>query len=191
MEKELFFWLNSIQYRALKSKVIIIGSHMDKIDPKLMEDEINMISNKIKNVYDKIISNISEKLLDNKIEIISCSYWENPKLNEKYSNNKIWFYPVSGTEGWNIKYLEDIIRGFSFETVVRKEFIELKERILLIRKEKLESRTNPTLPKEELSSIILEYFDNKNEEISRNMKLLHELEFILDFENGYLMYLNL
>jgi len=130
-------------------------------------------------------------LQDNKIEIISCSYWENPKLNEKYSNNKIWFYPVSGTEGWNIKYLEDIIRGFSFETVVRKEFIELKERILLIRKEKLESRTNPILPKEELSSIILECFDNKNEEISRNMKLLHELGFILDFENGYLMYLNL
>jgi len=130
-------------------------------------------------------------LQDNKIEIISFSYWENPKLNEKYSNNKIWFYPVSGTEGWNIKYLEDIVRGFSFNTVVRKEFIELKERILLIRKEKLESGTNPTLPKEELSSIILEYFDNKNEEISRNIKLLHELEFILDFENGYLMYLNL
>jgi len=59
MEKELFFWLNSIQYRAPKSKVIIIGSHMDKIDPKLMEDEINMISNKIKNIYDKIISNIT------------------------------------------------------------------------------------------------------------------------------------
>jgi len=59
LEKELFFWLNSIQYRALKSKIIIIGSHMDKIDPKLMEDEINMISNKIKNIYDKIISNIT------------------------------------------------------------------------------------------------------------------------------------
>ena len=130
-------------------------------------------------------------LQDNKIEIISCSYWENPKLNEKYSNNKIWFYPVSGKEEWNIKYLEEQIRKFSFNTVVRKEFIELKERILSIRKEKLESGKNLILSKEELSSIILEYFDNKNEEISRNMKLLHELEFILDFENGYLMYLNL
>ena len=70
MENELFFWLNSIQYRAPGSKVIIIGTHMDTIDPKLMEEEINMISNKIKNIYDKIISNISEKLQDNKIEII-------------------------------------------------------------------------------------------------------------------------
>ena len=51
MEREIIFWLNSIQYRAPKSKIIIIGSHMDKIDPKLMEEEINRISNKIKNIY--------------------------------------------------------------------------------------------------------------------------------------------
>ncbi len=197
MERELFFWLNSIQYRAPKSKVIIIGSHIDKIDSKLMEEEMNMLSIKVKNIYDRVISSLSQQsnsnsnvksdLNDNRIEIIPCSYWENPKLKEIHSNDKLWFYPISGKEGWNVKYLEEMIRKFSFNTVVRKEFIELKNEIVSIRNEKIGLGMNPILLRRDLELIILRIFNDRNEEIDRNLKELHELGFILDFGMKYII----
>ena len=58
-ESKLEFWINSIQYRAPKSKLFIIGTHLDKLTKNknlttTVEEEIKMKSDTIRNIISKI-----------------------------------------------------------------------------------------------------------------------------------------
>lgn len=179
IETELIFWLNSIQYRAPGSKVIIVGTCIDKLESKHMHETIIKLSDKIKNKFQEIISYINP---EQQIELVSCNFWElNQKLNQKCTE-KLSFFPISGKEGWNVKYLESIIKGYSYNTLVRKEFVQLIERIEKLRETRKQEGNPPVLSREEFMDVMKNIFQqNLSEDYDLHLKKLHDLGYILDF----------
>lgn len=183
MEKEIFFWLNLIQYKAPKSKVIIIGTQLESLDPKLIETEILLLSSKIKKTYYSVISQIESS---NIIEIVPCFQCENPKLKETYYDEEIWFYPISEKEGWNLQYLETIIAQMNRSIIVRKDVYELIKKIEDLKTHYLLYGKPPILKREDFKAFFPNQYSEPNE-IELNVKILQELGFILDVGLEYIV----
>ena len=202
-ESKIEFWLNSIQYRAPKSKVMIIGTHLDLLDSKLAEEEIKLKSEKIREIYSQILLQMKEENED-KIELIECKQWRISKKG-KIINETILFFPISGINNIGIDEIKTKLRGMTSSTIVTKEIINLSKQILSLREkldtpvdkkkkktfnistnDKNESEINknsnlPLMGEEEFDKLMEENKIIGKEEKKQTRKILKELGFILDF----------
>ncbi len=142
------YWINSIQYRAPGSKVMIIGTFLDQLNKKTRDGEIKLKSEKIEKLllnkcnYKKYDindnsnsneNNNEDEMNDkNKIEIIECKKWKTEE-NEKINLIPILFWPISGMKGIGIKEIKDELTKLTTTTSVRKEIAQLSKDIISMR----------------------------------------------------------
>lgn len=176
----LSLWLNLVQWRAPGAKVVLVGSFMDLLDAKLIEEECNILSSKIFELYASITQNIPAS---SRIQLVKCYEWFNPKLNEKILK-VLYFWPISSKHKWNFEFISRLLINFSFNSGISSSFQELCQNVIFLREKKKTEGDIPLVLIDEIEKFLSQHFLGY-ERINYNLKLLQTLGYIICIGNKH------
>lgn len=199
-EGKLGFWLNSIQYRAPKSKVLIVGTFLDQIEGKQAQEKVILISKSIEVIFNELTKNIGKE--NERITLIKCPKWRMSK-QKPFIEETISFWPINtiSKEPVGVYELTQVLETFSISHTVQLNLAELSQSIVKLRgPSRSKSRRNnltksginppeilkskfPIMDRHELDELIESHFGEQcsTENKFRIRKELQALGFILDF----------
>lgn len=168
------FWLNSLYSKAPESRVILVGTFIDRINQKQRNDVLKSKSKELKQLIDDWKASLPSE--NHSLQFIKRTDKNKEKKSHNNNNNNdndeenkqeqeedLMFYPVSCTDNEGIDQVMMQLKELVIGRVVRKHVASIAEQLKQSQqkeKEEKKERKAPIMSVEEIKSIIQQYYQD-------------------------------